>query len=188
MQLAHATLLGVSLMTAACASTTSASQPKVPVRGGVLEFRLDSYDGDTVEGRLLVGATIDPLTIDSRRGVGQGLDYSKLHACGKTEPLNYVHFACIVFPARPDEIITLQPGMWYGGPMRFPISLHWKDGVIGPDCLEATLRAWSKDERLIAELPIRVERTDIRAAPKDKDEASKAPKESTPETPSRQGP
>jgi hypothetical protein len=162
MQLAQTTLLGLSLTTVACAATTSAGQPKAPVRGGVLEFRLDSYDGDTVEGRLLLGATVDPLVIDSR--IWRGLDYSKLHACDTTERLNYVHFSFIVLPARPDEIITLKPGMWYGGRMRFPISLHWKDDVIGPDCLEATLRAWDNDERLIAELPIRVERTDKKPA------------------------
>lgn len=166
MQIAQITLLGLSLTTVACAATTSAGQPKAPVRGGVLEFRLDSYDGDTVEGRLLLGATVDPLVIDTR--TWQGLDYSKLHACDTTEPLNYVHFAFIIFPARPDEIITLRPGMWYGGKMRFPISLHWKPDVFGPDCLEATLRARDNDERLIAELPIRVERTDKKPAPSER--------------------
>ncbi len=166
MQLAQITLLGLSLTTVACAATTPAGQPKTPVRGGVLEFRLGSYDGDTVEGRLLLGATVDPLVIDTR--IWHVLDYSKLHACDTTEPLNYVHFSFIISPPRPEDIITLKPGTWYGGGMNFPISLHLKHlkpDVIGPDCLETTLRALDNDERIIAELPIRVERTDKKPAP-----------------------
>jgi hypothetical protein len=166
MQLARTAFLGFSLMTTACASSPTVARPKEPLRGGVLEFRFDSYDGSTVKGRVLFGATIDTLVIDAHQSGWGDVDFKNLHACGKTEPLEYIPFCSIVSPDQPDEIITLRPGAWYGGTMTFPLfSRKW--GVIGPDCFEGDLVGWAKDGRIIAKLPIRVERTDIRAAPKD---------------------
>lgn len=156
--------LGFSLMATACASSTVPVGPKEPLRGGVLEFRLDLYDGDTIHGRVLVGATIDPLIIDSRKGMWQNMHFQNLRACGTTKPLPHNDIDFIVSPPRPEDIITLKPGTWYGEMAKYLISIRMLNHAKGPDCLEADLVSWANDERPIAKLPIRVERTDKPAA------------------------
>lgn len=46
----------------ACASAPgdieSPSKPKAPIRGGIAEFKLSSFDGEIAKGRVLVGVTI----------------------------------------------------------------------------------------------------------------------------------
>jgi hypothetical protein len=164
MQLTHTAFFGFSLMTAACTSTTPASHPKEPLRGGVLDFRLDVYDGRTIKGRLLVSATESVFRIDSRQATWYTLDYDGLHTCGKTEPQRYVHFDRVVMPAPPDRIITLQHGTWYGENVEFAIMYHREDRGEGPDCIETTLTARTVDGHTIARLPVRIERTDKPAA------------------------
>ncbi len=60
--------LAFLILTGACASTPmldpaerrAQEAAKKPARGGIAEFRVNSYDGHRLKGRLLLGATVDP--------------------------------------------------------------------------------------------------------------------------------
>lgn len=165
--IARTAFLGFLFLATACASSTQAVQPQAPPQGGVLEFRLESYDGRIIKGRLLVSATQSVFRIDSRRGLWYFLDYDGLHTCGKTEPQRYVdHDFAVPYP-RPEDILTIYPGTWYGTNVEFSIMGHRIDRADrgeGPDCIETTLKTVTADEQTIARLPVRIERTDKPAA------------------------
>src|SRR4051794_16549118 len=82
------------LLTGACASTPgdrgSQETEKKPLRGGSVEFRLTRYDGRNFEGRVLLGATVDPLVVDREWLEGADVELRKVRACGKTELLEYI--------------------------------------------------------------------------------------------------
>src|SRR5262249_27338226 len=87
-------VLALLCMTSAYASATgctgSQKTSKEPLRGGVAEFRLTSYDGRGLEGRLLVHATdYDPLPIDRHLNLYDDALLEKVRACGKTDILPF---------------------------------------------------------------------------------------------------
>jgi hypothetical protein len=157
---ARAALLGFLFLATACASVTQAVQPQAPPQGGVLEFRLESYDGRIIKGRLLVSATQSVFRIDSRQAGWYALYYDGLHTCGKTEPQRYIDFDYMFSPIPPDQIIPIYPGKWYGENGGFSITDNLVGHGGGPDCIETTLSARTADWQTIATLPVRIERTD----------------------------
>lgn len=156
--------LGFLFLAPACASSTQAVQPQAPPRGGVLEFRLDSYDGRTVKGRVLLTATESVFRIDLRRAGWYALDFDGLHTCGKTEPIPSIHFDYMFSPIPPEYIIPIHPGAWYGQNLEFSISDYLVGHGEGPDCIETTLSARTFDRQTIVTIPVRFERTDKPAA------------------------
>ncbi len=161
---ARTAFLGFLSLTTACTSSTQVVQPQAPPRGAVLEFRLESYDGRTIKGRLLVSATQSVFRIDSRRAMWYALHYDGLRACGKTEPVPYIEFDYMFSPATPDQIIPIYPGKWYGENGGFSITDNLVGHGEGPDCIETTLSARTADWQTIATIPVRIERTDKPAA------------------------
>jgi hypothetical protein len=166
----QATTLAVAflLLTGACASTPgergSQEAANKPLRRGIAEFRLTSYDGHHLEGRVLLGATVDPLVINGRLIEDRDLELEKVRACGTTELLEY-YVVDRVGPNRPEDVITLPRGYWHGTNAFF---LLWdKQTGLGPDCFQATLVVRVRDSRIAATLPIRVVRTDKPPAPPD---------------------
>jgi hypothetical protein len=160
----------ILLLTGACASTPgdrgSREVAKKPLRGGIVEFRVTSYDGYDLKGRVLLGATVDTLVIDGRLYEGIDVDVAKVRACGKTELLTYWAPDWLSPPPRPDEIVTLRRGYWHGENVLFP--LFFATTGLGPDCFEAELMVRALDRRVAATLPIRVVRTDKPPAPPDR--------------------
>ena len=155
------TLAFLLLLPSACASAqrTAVSQEplKKPLRGGVAEFRLTSYDGGDLRGRFLIGATIDTLVIDGRLFEDRTLELKKARACGTSEVRE--HYIVDRFaPPEPNEIVTLPKGYWHGSDVYF--FLWDKETGLGPDCLEAELIVHTLDSRVAATLPIKVVRTD----------------------------
>lgn len=156
----------VLFFASSCASTSAMSPAerrareaaKRPARGGIAEFRINAYDGHSLKGRLLLGATIDPLVIDGRLSEGEDVTPENVRECGTGRPLEY-SVADLTFAPREDEIITIKPGYWHGVNKRFPLfALHQKGP--GPDCIDAELVVRVLDGRVIATLPIHVVRTD----------------------------
>jgi hypothetical protein len=149
------------LLTGACASTPgsrgSQETATKPLRGGIAEFRITSYDGRNLTGRVLLGATIDPLVIDGRLFGGTDVDLEKVRACGKTELLEY-WMADLPPSPRADDIITLRRGYWHGANKKF--FLFDETTGPGPDCFEGELVVRVLDGRIAATLPVRVVRTD----------------------------
>jgi len=154
-------LLLLLLLPSACASAqrTAVSQEPLtkPLRGGVAEFRLTSYDGGDLRGRFLVGATIDTLVIDGRLFEDRTLELKEARACGMSEVRE--HYIVDRFaPPEPNEIVTLPKGYWHGSDVYF--FLWDKETGLGPDCFEAELVLHALDRRIAATLPIKVMRTD----------------------------
>jgi hypothetical protein len=151
------------LLSGACASTPgdrgSREAKQAPLRGGVAEFRVTSYDGSDLKGRVLIGATVDPLMIDGRMYEWKDVELEKVRECGKTEVLKYWVMEYLPPPPRPDEVVTLSRGYWHGANVYFPLFDKNKTGL-GPDCFEAELVIRARGLRVAARLPIRVVRTD----------------------------
>lgn len=161
----------VLLFTGSCASTSVVSPAerrareaaKRPVRGGIAEFRINAYDGHSLKGRILVGATVDPLVIDGRLSEGADVTPENVRECGTGKPLEY-SATDLTFAPREDEIITLKPGYWDGVNKRFPLFALHQPGP-GPECFDAELVVRVLDGRVIATLPIHITRTDKPRSP-----------------------
>ncbi len=127
-------------MSTACATAGgvrgSPTRPKEPLRGGVLEFRLDSYDGRMIEGRLLVGTTIDPLAVDTRLIEWTDVELENLHACGNAEPLEYLSYDIFTYEPKENYAVLLRPGSWYGGTVNF-LLFNQQIKNIGLPCFDA---------------------------------------------------
>lgn len=138
--------------------------PKTPLKGAIAEFRLISYDGNDLKGRLLLGATIDTLVIDGRLFEYSEVELRKLQACDTKKPLTFYEFDFYRPPMKPGDLVTIRPHYWYGADLDF----HLFDRQLMPDfpeCFEADLMVWVLDGRIAATLPIRVTRTDKPSAP-----------------------
>lgn len=151
------------LLTTACASAPgdrgSPEATQRPPRGGIVEFRLTSYNGRDLEGRVLVGATVDPLLIGGYMLDGGGVELRDVRACGKTELQEFLMADAWVLK-KPEPVITLRPGYWYGRSISFPALFLERETGPGPDCFEANLMVLLRGVGTTLTLPIRVERTD----------------------------
>ncbi len=152
------------LLLAACApaldnsSAHDASKP--PLRGGLAEFKLSSFDGEVFEGRLLLGASVDPLIIDARMMEYVYVEIWNVQTCDTKKPLEYYEMDAFYPPARADQVITIAPGSWYGTTVNFLLFGKTIKDQPKPDCFDAELRIRVKDGRMAAALPIHVIRTD----------------------------
>jgi hypothetical protein len=170
MQITKSVGTALIVLTGACASTpgdrASRETTNKPLRGGIAEFHLISYNGTIIKGRVLLGATIDPLVIDGRLMVSGDvdLDMRTLRACGKKDEVGYIESDAFPLPPRPDQIVTIRPGYWYGRTINYWL-FDQKTTGLGPDCLEADLFVRALDGREAARLPIRIVRTDKPPAP-----------------------
>jgi len=160
-------ILAFLMLTGACASTpgdtASRETAKKPLRGVVAEFQVTSYDGEDIKGRVLIGATVDPLVMDSHPLESADLELVNLRACGRTHEVPHIIFDLLA-PVE-EEAITIRPGYWYGKNVVY--GLFDKKRVPGPDCLEAELVVRALDGRVAVRLPIRVVRTDKPPSPPD---------------------
>ncbi len=113
----------LAVVVSACASTPvefqANSSPKTPVRGGVAEFKLLSYDGKYMKARVLIGATAEAFAVDGRMVECVHLEVRKVRSCDKNELLQYYEVDWSLNPIRPEEIIHLRPGAWYGANVNF---------------------------------------------------------------------
>lgn len=171
MQITKPGVLAIILMTSACASNRGGRQaPKVPLRGGLAEFQDPSYDGQTIKGRVLLGATIDPLVIDGRliETSDVDVDAKAIRVCGNKDPIGYLQEDIWAPPPRPDEIVTIRPGYWYGRKIEYWLFAKKKMGPgpgPGPECLEVEFVVRALDGREAARVRIHVVRTDKLPAP-----------------------
>jgi hypothetical protein len=153
-----------------CASTpgdrASRETAKKPLEGGVAEFNVTTYDGRVLEGRFLLGATIDPLVIDGHMYENLNVELQEVRECGKKELLKHWAMEALHPPPRADELVTIDKGYWYGANLHFFLFDEKRTGP-GPACFEAELVARAIGGRAAARLPIRVVRTDKLPAPTD---------------------
>src|SRR5262245_15649946 len=116
-------VLALILMTSACASNPgdrgSQKEAKEPLRGGVAEFELTSYDGERINGRVLLGATIDSLVINGHIDESYDVELENFRACDKKGPVPSIIACSVGDPDRPDQVVTIRPGYWYGRNVMF---------------------------------------------------------------------
>jgi hypothetical protein len=164
------------LITGACASTPgdrgSREAAKKPIRGGVVELHVTSFDTRDLEGRILIGATVDPLVIDRRMIPWTRVELKNTRSCDTKAPLIYWVFESFVEPPKPEDVITVPRGYWWGADVLF--QLFDKRQTTEPDCFEADLVVHDNKGRLAARQPIHVVRTDKPPAPTDS--GTEAPK------------
>ena len=157
-------LVSLLLTGTACASNrgsnSSLEAAKKPLRGGVAELQVTSYDGETIKGRFLLGATVDPVIIDRHLVESGNVELTSLRACGKKDRVPHVEFDMVLPPLQPDDIIAIRPGYWYGKNLSYWLFIEKRTGL-GPECLEAELVVRALDGREAARIPIHVIRTRI---------------------------
>lgn len=167
-------LVALALLASACTPTGRAGGPRAatkgPLRGGVAEFQVISYDGRVLDGRVLVGATIDTLVIDGRLYEWWDVEVDKIRECGKKELVQFSTVETFRRAPRPDEIVTLRSGYWYGGKMSFLLANDEGKGI-NLECFEAELVVLARGSRVAARQSIRVVRTDTPKA----DEPARSP-------------
>ena len=167
MQVIRLFALVLFILTGACASTpgnaASRETAKKPPRGVVAEFQLTSYDGEDIKGRVLIGATIDPLVMYSHMLESADLELVNIRACGEKREAPHTIFDLVAL--EPEKFTTIRPGYWYGKNVVY--GLFSKQRRLGPDCLEAELEVQDSASHVVAKLPIRVVRTDKPPAPPD---------------------
>jgi hypothetical protein len=155
------------ILTGACASKpgdrASQETTKKPPRGVVVEFHVTYYDGEKIRGRVLIGATIDPLVVYSHMLESADLELVNIRACGEDHEAPHIIFDLVALD--PEKFTTIRPGYWYGKNVVY--GLFYKKRVPGPDCVEAELEVQDSASRIVAKLPIRVVRTDKPPAPPD---------------------
>ncbi len=161
-------VLSYCLLSAACGpkyvDLEAREIPKTPLKGGIAEFTMSSFDGEVLKGRVLLGATIDTLVIDGRLMEYIYVELKKLRTCGKTDRLPHYDFDFVYPPVQRHEIITVRPGFWYGANVSFHI-FDKKESPGLPDCFEADLIVRVMDGRVAATLPIRVGLVEKKTAP-----------------------
>ncbi|UQA57826.1 hypothetical protein [Polyangium aurulentum] len=166
MQMTKPALVALLLATTACSSTSSDRQARAPtpkpLKGGIAEFSVTRYDGRFLEGRVLIGATVDTFTLDGRLPEWFAVSLEDVRECGKPELLDFWSIETFLPPPRPDELVTLRPGHWYGGNVSFPLLDRKKVNGVGAPCVEGNLVVRARGMGVAAKLPIRVARTDIR--------------------------
>lgn len=155
--------LVLALLPMACASTPveaeTAAMQKKPIRGGIAEFTPTFFNGEILEGRLLVGATIDAFAIDGRLVEDVHVELRALRKCGTQQMLGHFIFDYSMPSPRPDQVVVIRRNHWHGANLNFHLFDERKLGVL-PDCFDAELLVWSLDGRIAATLPIHVSRTD----------------------------
>ena len=120
------------LTTGACAPTPAATGaakvPSTPLRGGVAEFHATSYDGSHLEGRILLGATVDTLVIDGDLLPDRNVEITKARACGTTEVRKH-YIVDFIGHSRPEDIISLRRGTWYS-PFKVIVYYQIQQGAV----------------------------------------------------------
>jgi hypothetical protein len=117
-------------------------------RGGMsrgsanLELRDVHYDGETLEGTLLIGAVGGSLCFDKRLITGWDVTLDWVWDCTQeiSNPVASLTIHTFPRPSSDGEVMILEPGYWYGGPIQMPLFMsEHAPGKRNPDCVEVSL-------------------------------------------------
>ncbi len=121
-----------------------------------LEVQDIQYDGLGLSARVLVSPESGPLRLDRRLIPGFDVELWGVSDC-KYGAVGSIREDGIVPPARPEDLLVLEPGYWYGRTVHFgPFDEHLTG--LGPECIEAYIRLFSFDGKPVARQRIRAER------------------------------
>ncbi|MBN9685104.1 MULTISPECIES: hypothetical protein [unclassified Corallococcus] len=112
--------------------TASAARP-------LIEFQSPCYDGSTLSGRILVSAAEGAITVDRRLLENSSLEVTAVLDCATTQPVEFLVADRFPAPARAEDLLSLEPGYWFGADVEFPLFDEQLNGKRGPDCIDLTL-------------------------------------------------
>ncbi|WNG51718.1 hypothetical protein F0U60_52130 [Archangium minus] len=122
----------------------------------VMEVQDIQYDGWAISGRVLVSPEGGQLRLDRRLIPTIHVEMKYVSDCtyGAVASIR----ADIIAPlARPEDLLVLEPGYWYGSTVRFRLFGEHITGL-GPECVEADIFLRSFDHELVARQRIRAVR------------------------------
>jgi hypothetical protein len=157
----------VLLLTAACAgfplfwkekeqlAETGQGEPS-PGRA-TLEFQAVHYDGESLSGRLLLGAESGVVRLKKRLMPRADIHVNSIVECGSNAPVSFIMADVIPAAAHEEDLLLLSPGYWYGSTVRFKLFSERFTGL-GLECIEAELTVFSFEGKPLASTRVRAER------------------------------
>ncbi|WNG41261.1 hypothetical protein F0U61_51880 [Archangium violaceum] len=128
---------------------------QVPPRT-VMEVQDIQYDGWTLSGRVLVSPEGGQLRLDRRLIPTIHVELKYVSDC-KYGAVASIRADLLAPLARPEDLLILEPGYWYGTTVRFGLFDEHFTGL-GPECVEADIFLRSFDHELVARQRIRAVR------------------------------
>jgi hypothetical protein len=124
-----------------------------------LEVQDIQYDGVELSARVLVSPESGPLRLDRRLIPGFDVELWGVSDC-KYGAVGSIRVDGLVPPARPEDLLVLEPGFWFGRTVQFaPFDTRLG---LGPECVEAYIRLFSFDGKPVARQRIRAVRPPTR--------------------------
>ncbi|RKG97494.1 hypothetical protein [Corallococcus carmarthensis] len=123
-----------------------------------VEFQHAGFDGQTVSGRLLMGAASGSLCLDRRLIESHTLAVERVLDCASGQPLPFLIVDVRTPPRREEDILLLAPGQWYGRDVSVPLFPQPATGQPGPGCVDVELSVHALDAANIAKPRLRVTR------------------------------
>jgi hypothetical protein len=117
-----------------------------------VEFQDIQYDGLTLSGRVLISPEERSLRLNKRISP----DIQAVADCAR-RPHARIIMDSFGSGRRPEDLLLLEPGYWYGTTVRFVLFDEHFTGV-GPECIDAQLLLSSFDGKLVASVPVRAMR------------------------------
>jgi hypothetical protein len=153
---------GFPFFTRASASPSGAPESTRTVDGAFTRARLEMqeivYDGETLQGRLLISPVGAELRIDKRLVESIALTVDSVVACDTGEAVPYVILDVLAPPLQERDILILKPGFWYGKEIHLLLFAQQATRQPSPRCFEAELEYHTLDVKNAARVHIRAER------------------------------
>ncbi|RKG73829.1 hypothetical protein D7W79_24600 [Corallococcus exercitus] len=123
-----------------------------------MELQNPGFDGQTLTGRLLLGAASGSLCLDRRLIESHTLTVERVLDCASGQPLAFLVVDVRTPPLRKEDLFLLGPGQWYGRDVSIPLFPHPAAGQPGPECVDVELSVHALDADAIAKPRVRVTR------------------------------
>jgi hypothetical protein len=102
-----------------------------------MEVQDIQYDGQTLSGRVLFSPEAGQLRLDRRLIPNIHVEITRVSDCKYGEVAS-IRLDVIAPRARPEDLLVLEPGYWYGRTVSFWLFDEHLAGI-GPECVEAEL-------------------------------------------------
>lgn len=124
-----------------------------------LELQDTRYDGWALSGRLLVNAEEGRLRLDKRLIESVSLSMKSVTDCATGQPVEFMVVDVFATRPREEDVLSLEPGYWYGKDIRLPLFAEIPGRPQGPECIEADLVFYALGGKTAGHLHVRAERT-----------------------------
>ena len=105
-----------------------------------MELQNIDYDGESLRGRLLVGALDGTIRLDKRLIENISLSLKGISDCASGQELYFIKAGVIAPPLQEEEILALKPGYWYGKDIRVSLfDRHLLESQGRPECIDVEL-------------------------------------------------